>query len=206
MTGSTRTNKRYIEATRQAILAAGAELLLERRDDGFTVQDVADRAGLTHRTVYRYFPTRHELLAATARSVTPIEGDGFESVSSVDEWLDALEPHFARTEADLALVRRLFAAVLASDDLQEEDMARQRDAHRWEVFRTEFPLLSERDARHTFATLRHLTSSTSYLLYRLRFGLSPVEAAAAIRTAAGQIVELARARERARAAEASSDD
>ena len=205
MTVSTRTKSRHTEATRQAILAAGSDLLLERRD-GFTVQDVADRAGLTHRTVYRYFPTRHELLAATARSVAFVAGDTFQNISTVDEWLDALEPHFARIEADLVLVQRLFAAVLSSEDLREDDTTRQRDAHRWEVFRTEFPHLAEREARRAFVTLRHLTSSTSYLLYRRRFELPPVEAAETIHSAAVQIVELARAGDRAATAGGRRDD
>ena len=74
---------------------------------------------------------------------------------------------------------------------------RERDAHRWEVFRRQFPDLPEGDARRTFATLRHLMSSASYLLYRLRFGLSPAEATEAIRSAALQIVERAARRDRA---------
>jgi hypothetical protein len=40
-------------------------------------------------------------------------------------------------------------------------------------------------------------SSTSYVLYRLRFGLSPSEATEAVQTAARQIVEQAARRDRA---------
>lgn len=194
------STNRHTEATRQAILKAGVELLLDRRDDEFTVQEVADRAGLTHRTVYRYFPTRQELMAATARSLTPDLGDDFRDVSTIRDWIDAVEPHLARTEANLALVRRLLAAVLASDDLLlVEERTRARDAHRWQVFRAEFPHLTEPDARRTFATLRQLTSSSSYVLFRLRFAMSPAEAVETIRAAALQIVEQAAARDRAAA-------
>jgi hypothetical protein len=63
--------------------------------------------------------------------------------------------------------------------------------------RRQFPHLSEDDARRTFATLRHLTSSTTYVLYRLRFGMSPAEATDAIRSGASQIVELAAVRDQA---------
>lgn len=204
MTATIASNTRHIQATRQAILDAGVELLLERRDDGFTVQDVADRAGLTHRTVYRYFPTRQELLAATARFLTSGLGDDFRHVSTVQEWLDALEPHLARIEANLALVRRLLAAVLASDDGPLE-ARRDRDTHRWDVFRAEFPHLSEGEARRTFATLRHLTSSSSYLLYRLRFELAPAEAVGAILTAAQLIFEQTATRDRLAAERPASD-
>lgn len=192
------STKRHIQATRRAILQAGVDLLLEREDDGFTVQEVADRAGLTHRTVYRYFPTRQELMAAAARSLTPDLGDDFRDVSTIREWIDAVEPHLARTEANFALVRRLLAAVLASGDLLlVDDRTRDSDAHRWQVFRGELRHLSAPDARRTFATLRQLTSSSSYVLFRLRFAMSPAEAVETIRAAALQIAERAAARDRA---------
>lgn len=204
MTTAIAPSTRHTEATRQAILEAGGELLLERSNDGFTVQDVADRAGLTHRTVYRYFPTRQELLAATARLLTSGLGDDFEHVSTVEEWLDALEPHLTRVEANLALLRRLLAAVLASED-GPLDSSRDRDTRRWDVFRAEFPHLSEREARRTFATLRHVTSSSSYLLYRLRFQLAPDESVEAILTAARLIVERAASKDRLEAERRASD-
>lgn len=203
MTSAIAPDSRHTHATRQAIVDAGVELLLERRNDGFTVQEVADRAGLTHRTVYRYFPTRQELLAAAARSLAP-GLDDFRNVSTVQEWLDALEPHLALVEANLTLVRRLLAAVLGAGDGPLEARP-DRDTHRWEVFRAEFRHLSERDARRTFATLRHLTSSSSYLLYRLRFQLAPAEAVDAILTAARLIVQEASSRDRLVAERPASD-
>jgi AcrR family transcriptional regulator len=203
MTISYPTETRHTQATRQAILDAGIELLLERRDDGFTMQEVADRAGLTHRTVYRYFPTRQGLLAAVARVLSPGIED-FRDVSSVEEWVTAIGPHLARIEADLTLVRQLLAAVLGSKDGPLEARP-DRDAHRWEVFRAEFPHLDDRDARRTFATLRHLTSSSSYLLYRLRFRLAPAEAVEAILTAARLIVHDAASRDRLTAAGSAND-
>ena len=194
---STPATARHTEATRQAILEAGVQLLLERRSDGFSVQEVADRAGLTNRTVYRYFPTRQELMAATARSLPPgLTDDPFSEVSTVEEWIDAIGPYLARTEANFELVRSVLAAVLTSDDLLlfGQEM-RNRDAHRWDVFRRQFPHLPETDARRTFATLRHLTSSSSYVLCRLRFGMSAAEATETIRTGASQIVEQAARRD-----------
>jgi AcrR family transcriptional regulator len=182
---------RHTEATRKAILEAAIALFLDRKSDGFSVQEVADRAGLTHRTVYRYFPTRQELMAETARHLAPGLGEeAFREVSTVEQWIDAMGPYLARTEANFEIVRGVLAAVLASDDLRLfGESILDRDAHRWGVFRGQFPHLPERDARRTFVILRQLLSSTSYLFYRLRFGLSPAEATEAIRSAASQIVE-----------------
>ena len=186
---------RHTEATRNAIVGAAVDLFLERRSDGFSVQDVADRAGLTHRTVYRYFPTRQELIGATAQDLASrIAELPFSEVSTVAEWMNALGAHLARTEARFETVRSVLVATLASDDVRLFGQSLgERDTHLWDVFRRQFPHLDEGDARPTFAALRHITSSTSYVLLRLRFGLSPGEATDAIRTTASLVVgEVAR--------------
>jgi AcrR family transcriptional regulator len=187
---------RRTEATRKAILVAAVDLFLERQRDGFSIQDVADRAGLTHRTVYRYFSTRQELLGATAQHLAPGAEETFSEVSTVEEWIDTVGAHFARTEANIEIIRRVVAVVLASDDLRLADRG-LHDRHRWQVFRRQFPHLPEGDSRRTFAALRHLMSSTSYVFFRLRFGLSPAEATEAVRSAASQIAEQAARRDRA---------
>ena len=189
---------RHTEATRNAILDAAVDLFRERRSDGFSVQDVADRAGLTHRTIYRYFPTRQELLGATGQHLAPrIAEEPLSEVSTVEEWIDMLGAHLARAEANFEFIRSVVVATLASDDLRLFGHSlRDRDTHLWEVFRRQFPQLDEGDARRTFAALRHLTSSTSYVFFRLRFRLPPAEATEAIQTAARQIVDRAARRDR----------
>jgi len=190
---------RHTEATRKAILEAAVHLFLERRSDAFSVQEVADRAGLTHRTVYRYFPTRQDLVGATAQHLAPgFAEERVMEVSTVDEWIDAVGAHLAGTEANFGIVRSIVAATLASDDLRVFGQGiRDRDTHYWEVFRRQFPHLPEDDARRTFAVLRHHMSSVSYVFYRLRFGLSPTEATETIRSGASQIVDQAASRDRA---------
>ena len=181
-----------------AILGAAGDLFLERKFDGFSVQEVADRAGLTHRTVYRYFPTRVELMHATIQHLAPgVDEQPFSEVSTVEGWIDAVGPHLAVIEASFDVVRGLMVAALASDVLQADQRLRDRDVHRWEVFRRQFPHLPDGDARRTFAALRHLTSPVSYVFLRLRFGMSPAEASEAIQSGASQIVEQTALRNRA---------
>jgi len=196
---STAAPTRHTDATRKAILGAAGGLFLERKIDGFSVQEVADRAGLTHRTVYRYFPTRQELMHATVQHLAPgMDEEPFSEVSTVEDWIDAVGAHLAFIEANFEVVRGLMVAALASDELLQSDQRlRDREAHRWEVFRHQFPHLPEGEARRTFATLRHLTSPVSYVFMRLRFGMSPAEAAEAIQSGASQMVEQAAERDRA---------
>jgi AcrR family transcriptional regulator len=196
---STTSPTRQTEATRKAILGAASGLFLERKIDGFSVQEVADRAGLTHRTVYRYFPTRQELMRATVQHLAPgMDEEPFSEVSTVEEWIDGVAAHLALIEANFEVVQGLMVAALASDELLGSDQRlRDREAHSWEVFRSQFPHLPVGDARRTFATLRHLTSPVSYVFMRLRFGMSPAEATEAIQSGASQMVEQAAIRNRA---------
>jgi AcrR family transcriptional regulator len=59
---STALRDRQMELTRDLILGALAELIGEGRLADFSVQDVAVRAGVSHRTVYRHFASREALL------------------------------------------------------------------------------------------------------------------------------------------------
>lgn len=57
---------RQVDQTRETILQSLMDLV--RRDGlaGFSIQSVADAAGVAHRTVYRYFPSREALLEGLA--------------------------------------------------------------------------------------------------------------------------------------------
>lgn len=58
--------RRRENPTREGILDALAETIDRQGLHDFSVQDVADRAGVSHRTVYRYFPSRKALLNGLA--------------------------------------------------------------------------------------------------------------------------------------------
>lgn len=64
---ATQTERR--EATRSALLAAAVESLMEHGVGGFTTSDVVRRAGLSNGALFRYFPTKADLLAATVEHV-----------------------------------------------------------------------------------------------------------------------------------------
>ncbi len=50
------------ELTRRLIIEAYADLSLERGFNNFTIQDIADRVGISHRTLYRYFRHREAIV------------------------------------------------------------------------------------------------------------------------------------------------
>ena len=178
---------RHAQATREAIIEASLDLFVERRGADFSMQEVADRADVTHRTLYRYFPSRRDLLAEAAMNVgSRFRGPLSPEVSTVAEWIERAEDHFTFVEAN----REIFTSILSV--VVEPPIAssgRSRDDYYWELFRNEFSDLPEDLAREWFAILRHLLSAFSYLMYRTRFGFDPSRAAAAVRRAAVAMVD-----------------
>lgn len=59
--------EQHAEATRERILAAVAELLERGEAEELTMPGVAKASGISLRTVYRYYPTREQLLEAAGR-------------------------------------------------------------------------------------------------------------------------------------------
>ena len=193
---------RHAGATREAILEAAAELLTERGGADFSMQEVADRAGVTHRTLYRYFPGRHILLEAAAARAIPgfLDPSSFDDPDSVEAWIEALSDRLAVVESHLDIARAVISAVFVSDEMGHTD-ERMNDRYLpfWEVFRREFPALSEDEALQSFAALRQIGSSMTYITYRRNLGLSASAATEAIQTAARWIVEETVRRHRAAA-------
>jgi|SRR5580658_9655655 len=54
-----------VARTRMTVLSAAIDLLAERGYSGFSVEAVVERTGVAKTTIYRHWPTRDDLLAAT---------------------------------------------------------------------------------------------------------------------------------------------
>jgi AcrR family transcriptional regulator len=90
--------------TRQRILGATVEMIADESADGLTIASVARRAGVAVRTVYRYFPTRDDLLR--------VAGGEFDDRVGFREFageIDGLEPQlrdlYGRYAGNEAIVR-----------------------------------------------------------------------------------------------------
>lgn len=94
------------ERTRNSILES-ARRLIEGNPLQWTMEDVAAAAGVTRMTVYRYFPSRTDLLIETVRHVDEVEGaekrfaevlksaSGIEAIEAWTRvWIDYI-PHIA---------------------------------------------------------------------------------------------------------------
>jgi len=95
-------SQRHSDLTEGLILAAAIDLLEHSSVGELTVGGVAERANISSRTIFRYFPTRDEFLGAIAA----------EAIRSMD-----LPPHPATLEELLDMPRALYRAFEARTGL-----------------------------------------------------------------------------------------
>lgn len=100
--------ERQRAATRQVMLDAAFRLLRDEPGAPFSHEAVAERAGVAPRTVYRYFPTRHDLTLALWQCLRDSQGTRWPSAEA--EIVPMLGYLFDQFEADAALTRAAIAA------------------------------------------------------------------------------------------------
>ncbi len=165
--------------TGRRILRSVIDLHTERFHDQITLEDVAERAGVTAQTVLRRFGSREELMSAAAdyAMTQVLQQRGEAPVGDVSGAVDTLLDHY---DAWGASVLRL----LAQEDRvpQLRAMADQgREAHYAWVERTFAPFLDGRsDGRLLQATLIALTDIYVWKVLHLDLRLDRAETAAAL--------------------------
>lgn len=174
------------DRTRTAIVDAASELVFgSASPDQFTMQNIADAAGVSHRTLYRYFPSRQDLIDAVGAAYDEqLDASApSEVLRSFDEWISAVERVIGFGAAHRETFQRALALSVVTGQWRSD-----RDRRYWELFRERFAHLDEETAREDFAALRHLLSAASAVIFGDRFGLSPEATAAGIDRAVHALV------------------
>ena len=164
-----------------------ADVIVETSGIGFSVQAVADRAGLTHRTVYNHFPSREALCEAFSRYVDEIlasteAGDPQLLVSPKHQASFPLESFPAATDAAYrtfgerehyvrAYVMLMFGNRRPLESWKERTRAIEKLLDRRVGFRPPLP------PRQAAAAIRLFGSSFGWHLLTEHCGLSTEEAA-----------------------------
>jgi AcrR family transcriptional regulator len=167
------------EKTRTAILNALAEIIVEHGGLGFSVQQVADRAGVTHRTVYNHFPTREALNDALAVHVEQGIGPSSDAPplpSTVAGLGPMIEQAYRLFDAHEVHLRAYVMLMVASRG--PAAVARERTLALEDVIRHEALGGEPTGVRGLAAALRMFASATGWHLLTEHFGLSPEEARA----------------------------
>ncbi|MEP7203299.1 MAG: TetR/AcrR family transcriptional regulator [Ilumatobacteraceae bacterium] len=182
-------------ATRERIVDAAVDLLQSIDPGAFSMQDVADRAGVSLRTVYRAFPTKDDLLEGVLAAVRerfkvvagspPTTRDEFElSVAGAVRAVYELEP----------LYRALFATIAGRRMHQRRAAARRRAIGT--AFADELAGLPEDRIREIVSVLHLITSAQTVLWLKDYAGLDLDDASEAIGWAIEAVADAARREER----------
>jgi AcrR family transcriptional regulator len=110
-------------STRQALLDAAAHTLVQRGASGFTTAAVASTAGLSNGALFRYFPTRLDLVAATVEHVLARLRHMYEERFTAARPADATPAALlallweCMSDPELAAVYELYTQCRSDDDL-----------------------------------------------------------------------------------------
>jgi AcrR family transcriptional regulator len=180
---------------RNRILHAVAELLELEGAAELTMPQVANLSGVSLRTVYRYYPTREELLDAAGRWIGgELLRQGYPT--SLDDVADSFERACTEFDERPGLVR----AMATSQVGREARSSRRRerlDAIR-QLLEQEVGALTERELRQAEAVLAYLHNMLAYTTLREEQHLSGGEIGEALGWAIRTLVADLRRRQRAK--------
>ena len=168
---------RHALATRERILGAVADLLEQGDLNELTVPSVAEASGVSLRTVYRYYPTREDLLEAAGRWI----GDELLQhpyPRDLDEVASLYEEGTRDFDARPGLVRALAFSQLGQHVRGYRRRGRLEAIGR--SLRAELTELSEPELVQAEAVLGYLHNMLAYTTLREENGLSGAEIGEAI--------------------------
>lgn len=161
------TRERILDATGR-VMAGGLAFV--------SIPAVAREAGVSVPTIYRHFPTKHDLLTAIYPHAMRREGlDEVVVPTSMDELRHGLRAHFERTDSLGDLARAVMASP-ASDEVRRLSMPRRLAAFR-QVADSIEPKPSKADRERIARLLVILTASSALRMWRDQLGSSVEEAA-----------------------------
>lgn len=177
---------RQTDFTRRLILDAAVQILEHASVAELSVRAVAKQANVAERTVFRYFPTRDDLLDAVADAVREKMALP-PAPASLEELLAAPRALYSRFEA----TRELTKAALHSElfHRMRESQAKVRWKAVQEIVEALAPKRSERERRIAAANIRYYLAASSWHYFRFYFGFNLEDSIACAETAIRQSVE-----------------
>lgn len=157
-----------IEDAAIAVMAEGARL---------THDAVAERAGISRRTVYRYYPDQESLRAGAWRRMSP----GARMPGDLGEWLAGLDDLYGKFDANADAM--IVALSSAEGRAIRNVMTEERVAAFRQIFGEATAGLEEPRRTHAIAVLQFITSGFAWREMRDQWGLDAPAIAAASRWA-----------------------
>jgi AcrR family transcriptional regulator len=169
--------ERQAAVAREAILESVVQMLESGEPEEITLAEVAERAGVSKRTLYRYFPTRADLIAAAGdwiyeRIGLPMDVDGAHDIVP-----SALEAS-TRSMRHLRLTRALNQSETGREIRSPRRLARAQAIERALAELTDG--LDPAEAARVTAMIQYLSGSRTWLLLHDELGLDLPDAQAAM--------------------------
>lgn len=117
---------RWEPGARERLVIAAVELFTEQGYDATTVTQIAERAGVTKSTLFRYFPDKREILAAGQETLSRLFTAGITEAPAGVTPLEAVAAGLERVSGAMGQMNRdlgprIKAALAASAELRERD-------------------------------------------------------------------------------------
>ncbi len=167
------------ELTRELIVRAFQELLQNDHPDAITYPQVAEAAGVSLRTVYRYFPTRADLLQIAAAWFTELTGEvPWDDPRTVRDLAGVL-PHIGRLFDEHTNVFRALSEIELERPRRDAVAAAIADVS---------ANLPPNEVRAAEAMLSYIRSGRAWLVLHEQYGLAGDEIVATLDWAAGSLL------------------
>ena len=176
--------ERRRQETAELILGAVLNLMAEAGIDGLTMEAVAERVGVSLRTIYRYFPDRASLL--TAALARHNEAVPFASPTSPEQIGAAYGEVFPRFDDAPAIVQAVLAARVAGSVRWDARSQRIREIE--EALAPACDRLPRQEAERATAVIVYLANALAWLSLRDESGLDGQQSGAAITWAIDTLV------------------
>jgi AcrR family transcriptional regulator len=117
---------RWEPGARERLVVAAVDLFTEQGYDATTVTQIAERAGVTKSTLFRYFPDKREILVAGQETLSRLLSEGIIEAPPGATPLQAVAAGLGRVSDAMGQMNRdlgprMKAAIAASAELQERD-------------------------------------------------------------------------------------
>lgn len=187
------------EQTRLMLLQAAAEEIVANGPSGMTMSAIADRAGVSERTVYRHFPDRQALIDGLTEwvdsQIADRLGRNFEEVGDFD--LDGLIEQAHRvfvTMEEIGLPAEAMVIASQSGEPKAERHVRRNQMFE-QLFEDELADVDDTLKREVFAVTRVLFGSHTWYTMTRELGLTAEEAGEAVSATIRNLLERVRSPE-----------
>jgi AcrR family transcriptional regulator len=190
-----RLRQQQAETARQQILGGVAALLEQSSVEALTMAEVAECSGVSLRTLYRYYPTREQLLEAAGRWIgSELLGQGYPQ--TLDEVADIFEDGCRQFDRHPGLVRALALSELGREARGYRRRERLKAIRK--ALQNEVGDLPEQELRRAEAALAYLHNMLAYTTLREEQGLQGEEIGTAMGWAIRTLVDDLRRQQRTR--------